>query len=835
MKQKFSPKNVMRPLLIAALVATACSAIAADNSLQANKGASQDLGTVDSVISAFTAQGMNGNARVAHSLNGTTISANISHLYNKDGVISISGTAVESPNSTFYLKGNKKSLRGYMVRHDTKKAYEYSTNAAGRVILTEVPITNVVPDLHPDWLKATTINTAVAAVHPTYSPMAQRQTVFIGPYNNEDVTKLQSRPGSSYVFFLDNREVMSGSTPLNGVTKENMYRMWQVVAGIYSPYNLNITTDPAVYNAAKTANVARTGIIHFYNQDGRSSAPVSSFGTTSAGTLYRNPSSGFDYGYGIGMTAAHEVGHQMGMLHDHGGTGGEYFEGLPAFQWGPIMGNYWMGSGWANSMWTWSKGEYSTASNFENDLNIMNVDDAVPYIVDDNPSGKALVVDANGGVSSAANWGQIEKTGDTDAFTFTTGASGGTLNLNIDRIEYFGMLDVSAKVLNSAGAVVASSNPQADRKASFSNLSLPTGSYSVVIAGGAEGTPSNGFSNYSSLGYYAMSGTCNGCSGAVGNTETPLTKDVAVNGIAGATGANLLYSIAVPAGSSNLIFTLSGGTGNGNLYTQLNVAPTTTSYLAKSDGASNAETITIASPAAGTYKVLLNAASAVSGASLVATYGAAPATVLTKDVPVSIAGATGTQLKYSFNVPASSQNLSLKLSGGTGDGDIFIQLGAEPTTTSYLAKSDGATNTESILIAAPAAGTYKILMDASSAVSGASLVASYQAIPVCSGTSLCSGQAVTGIAMAANATTLYSIVVPAGKTSLTFKLSGGTGDGDIFAKLGSAPTSTVYDKKSDGATNAETITFSTPVAGTYYLLLKAYSAISGVTLVATAQ
>lgn len=207
--------------------------------------------------------------------------------------------------------------------------------------------------------------------------------------------------------------------------------------------------------------------------------------------------------------------------------------------------------------------------------------------------------------------------------------------------------------------------------------------------------------------------------------------------------------------------------------------------------------------------------------------------VLSKDVAVSFSGATGVQSKYTFAVPGGATNLSFKMSGGTGDGDLYTQLGTAPSTTSYLAKSDGSTNAESILIAAPTAGTYHLLVNAYAAVSGASIVASYRTGTP--GNVLSSGVPVTGIALAKNATKTYTIVVPAGKTSLTFKLSGGTGDGDIYAKLGTAPTTTVYDKKSDGATNTETVTYTAPVAGTYYLMVKAYTAISGVSLVATAQ
>lgn len=92
---------------------------------------------------------------------------------------------------------------------------------------------------------------------------------------------------------------------------------------------------------------------------------------------------------------------------------------------------------------------------------------------------------------------------------------------------------------------------------------------------------------------------------------------------------------------------------------------------------------------------------------------------------------------------------------------------------------------------------------------------------------------VSGITLAKGAQKLYSITVPAGKASLTIKLSGGTGDGDIYAKAGSAPTTTSYTKKSDGTTNTETITFTSPAAGTYYILVNAYSAVSSTSIIAT--
>lgn len=105
--------------------------------------------------------------------------------------------------------------------------------------------------------------------------------------------------------------------------------------------------------------------------------------------------------------------------------------------------------------------------------------------------------------------------------------------------------------------------------------------------------------------------------------------------------------------------------------------------------------------------------------------------------------------------------------------------------------------------------------------------------PPPTGNVLTSGVPVTGIALTRGSTRLYSIVVPAGRTRLTFNLSGGTGDGDIYVRRGSAPTTSSYDQRSIGSTNAETITVNNPTAATYYLLLNAYSTVSGARLVAT--
>ncbi|AIY42375.1 Vibriolysin [Collimonas arenae] len=100
---------------------------------------------------------------------------------------------------------------------------------------------------------------------------------------------------------------------------------------------------------------------------------------------------------------------------------------------------------------------------------------------------------------------------------------------------------------------------------------------------------------------------------------------------------------------------------------------------------------------------------------------------------------------------------------------------------------------------------------------------------------LVKGVPVNGITVASGGSNVYSITVPAGARNLNFQLSGGSGDGDIYAKLGATPSTTTFDAKSDGSSNAESITIGAPGAGTYYLLLNAYRAVSGASLVVNYQ
>ena len=95
---------------------------------------------------------------------------------------------------------------------------------------------------------------------------------------------------------------------------------------------------------------------------------------------------------------------------------------------------------------------------------------------------------------------------------------------------------------------------------------------------------------------------------------------------------------------------------------------------------------------------------------------------------------------------------------------------------------------------------------------------------------LANGVAKTGIADSSGGQVAYTMEVPAGATDLSFVITGGTGDADLYVRFGSAPTSSTYDCRPYKNGNEETCTITSVQAGTYHIMLAAYSTYSGVSL-----
>jgi chitodextrinase len=80
---------------------------------------------------------------------------------------------------------------------------------------------------------------------------------------------------------------------------------------------------------------------------------------------------------------------------------------------------------------------------------------------------------------------------------------------------------------------------------------------------------------------------------------------------------------------------------------------------------------------------------------------------------------------FQLGVPAGARDLHFTTSGGTGDADLYVRRGALPSLTAYDAASIGPSNNESIGAAAPAAGTYFVMIRAKARVSNLTLRGAY--------------------------------------------------------------------------------------------------------------
>ena len=99
--------------------------------------------------------------------------------------------------------------------------------------------------------------------------------------------------------------------------------------------------------------------------------------------------------------------------------------------------------------------------------------------------------------------------------------------------------------------------------------------------------------------------------------------------------------------------------------------------------------------------------------------------------------------------------------------------------------------------------------------------------------SLVNGVPVTNISGASGSQQFWKLAVPAGKTSLTFTISGGTGDADLYVRSGAKPTTSTWNCRPFLNGNNETCTLTNPAAGDWYVMIRGFTAFSGVTLKGT--
>lgn len=221
-----------------------------------------------------------------------------------------------------------------------------------------------------------------------------------------------------------------------------------------------------------------------------------------------------------------------------------------------------------------------------------------------------------------------------------------------------------------------------------------------------------------------MANNCNGGgnNGGGNNGNTALTNGTPVANLSGATGEEQVFTLDVPAGATDLSFNLSGGAGDADMYVTFGSEPSTASYDCRSWATGNTETCTISNVQTGTYYVKLHAYAAFNGATLTGSFteasGGGSGTSGSLD---NLSAARNEWLHYTFDMPTGMSSANFSITGGSGDADLYINYGSQPTTSSYDCRPYKSGNEESCDFNNPQSGTWHISVRAYRAFSGLTL------------------------------------------------------------------------------------------------------------------
>ncbi|MVT09957.1 T9SS type A sorting domain-containing protein [Chitinophaga tropicalis] len=421
---------------------------------------------------------------------GTSFTGKVNARHTSENEETVIGEIENVPGSSFFLSVKNGNVQGSIILRQSKRGYKYYTDNTGTAYVKEVPLDSI---LCIEYNQAKKDDSPARAASDV---------------NVQALAELQSLPGANGCILLDfNGQYVVSSywnngNPINAaastLTDAQQLEVWEMISEDFRPFRLNITNSETVYNTYP-ANRRMRCIF----------TPTNTAAPGAGGVAYLNsftwgnetPCWVFNGGVkGAGEAGSHEVGHTFGLSHDGRTSPSEgYFAGHG--NWAPIMG-----VGYYESIVQWSKGEYTNSNNKEDDLaKISSTANGVGYRTDDFGGTTAAAAALNPSTSGAVNRsGIIERTGDVDMFSFTTG--GGSLSLSLATPTRHPNLDILVTLYNSGGTAITSANPSG-LPATLS-ATLTAGTYYIGVTGTGAGTPaSDGYSNYASLGSYTITGT----------------------------------------------------------------------------------------------------------------------------------------------------------------------------------------------------------------------------------------------------------------------------------------------------------------------------------------
>lgn len=373
-----------------------------------------------------------------------------------------------------------------------------------------------------------------SAANEAYATAAESSTFSSLATSTADPFALHSKPSSNRVIYLDFNGHVASNTAWNSGTLtaqaydtdgnpgafssaelSNIREIWQRVAEDYAPFDVDVTTQEPTADALQrtsssdtqygTRAVITRSMPELCSQSCGGVAYVNVFSYYSSTTPDRyQPAWAFFDKLGNGFpkyvaeAVSHEVGHNLNLNHDGTSTVGYYSgHGSGATGWASIMG-----VGYYKPVSQWSKGEYPDANNLQDDIAVISAAGA-PIRADDYPSTTASAAPLSGDAAAVSQTGVIERNTDVDVFTFFT--DGGNVQFNVGSGSVAPNLDISLKLVDSAGNTVSAANP-ADSLSAAVTATLPAGQYFLQVEGVGFGDLTTGYSDYGSVGQYQITG-----------------------------------------------------------------------------------------------------------------------------------------------------------------------------------------------------------------------------------------------------------------------------------------------------------------------------------------
>jgi vibriolysin len=343
---------------------------------------------------------------------------------------------------------------------------------------------------------------------------------------------------------------------------------------------------------------------------------------------------------------------------------------------------------------------------------------------------------------------------------------------------------------------------------------------------------------YSTFSAVTIKATYTGSTPTLTLAASPTSLSVAQ----GASGTSTMTT-TVSGGFNSAVALSASGTPSG-----ATVSFSPTSVAAPGSGTATM-TFAAGTAAAGTYTITVTGSGGgvtkTATVSVTVTASGGSVTVLTNGQTVTgIAVATGAWKHYKLTVPASQTSLAINMSGGTGDGDMYVKRGAQPTSSSYDYRPYKSGNTESVSVTNPTAGDWYISIYGYSACSGVSLVANYSAsggggttmnetesnnTTGTANTVSTSGTTVTGKVGSSTDSDYFKVTLPAGRTLVADLTVPSTKDYDL--KLyNSAGTQIGASTNNTGVAEKITYTNSGSSSITVYLRVYGYNSAYSTTL-----